>query len=381
MKNLLQACRSGLSSLLRSGQRPVSGEKKQILFCAHNELTAGYLSRALPLFDASRHEVFLSFFPLSHTLSAPGNIAERCGLPYLPADRISRRAWDLILVADHVYEQGAMPAGVPVVYMPHGLLVMRLKENGRVHRFDRWAFDAQGHSAYRAILFDNESNASAAARDFPALKEAVKVTGCLGVDRMLALRPERERFRRELGIPEGEKAVLIMSSFYPEGLMKKYGRALLDQAARLQGSGRHFIVSAHPNLWVEPGFLELMEEQKARGLRVLDPDEPLEPFLVAADAAVSDFTSLSLAFALLGKPLIYVPIDAGRFDRHSLLVRLAAGLPRLDVPEDMETVLDRAFRDYPHAFLNETARQIYPHPGEAASRMKKEFEKILRIPS
>jgi CDP-glycerol glycerophosphotransferase (TagB/SpsB family) len=252
---------------------------------------------------------------------------------------------------------------IPKIFTAHGL------ENGK-----KILRDSAYTYSWKAILKDQESyytrflatsphefGVASADRYGRAFKNKITVTSQALALRLLDENRYRERLRADLGLKlDNPKAILIMSTWGPNSLLRTVGPAITDETLRLNTKYRFFFF-AHAHNFQHKKALQVLNAIKAKGIEVIDPG-PLSwiPYAVAADLAISDKTSLSMYFSLLHKPIIFTPIEEGEFVEGSPFLRLYDVSPKFVDPEDLENQIETCLGPEYAARVRAYAEETFP---------------------
>jgi hypothetical protein len=270
--------------------------------------------------------------------------------------------WALISFPHHCLGALFHPS-IPKVFTAHGL------ENGK-----KILRDTAYTYSWKAILRDQESYYTRFLATSPgefdvasadsygrAFKNKITVTSQALALRLLDENRHRERLRSDLGLkPDKPKAILIMSTWGPDSLLRTFGRAVADETLRLNTKYRFFFF-AHAHNFQHKKALQVLNAIKAKGIEVIDPGpSSWIPYAVAADLAISDKTSLSLYFSLLHKPIVFTPIEEEEFVEGSPFLRLYDVSPKLTDPEDLENQIETCLRSDYASRVKAFAEQTFP---------------------
>ncbi len=113
---------------------------------------------------------------------------------------------------------------------------------------------ADGEPYVDGLVLSHPEQRARLRRACPAAETAAVVAGDPAFDRMLAARPDRERYRRPLGVRRGQRLVVLNSTWNPEGLFGDGGGqdllpALLPRlAAELPADDYRLAAEPHPNI-------------------------------------------------------------------------------------------------------------------------------------
>ena len=323
---------------------------RRLLFVAKYPLSLFYVCHQIEFLKADPN---LTFF-----ITSPRKIRNTCRRDI---DRMGVKAryvdlwdaitsdWDLISFPHHCLG-GLFHPSIPKIFTAHGL------ENGKKILRDTaytysWKAILKNHETYYTRFFatsPSEYNIAAADRHGRAFTNKITVTSQALALKLLEENRHREEIRSNLGLQANErKAVLIMSTWGSDSLLRTMGTAITNEALRLNTKFR-FFVFAHAHNFHHKKALTILNAIKANGVEVIDPGpSSWIPYAVAADLAVSDKTSLSLYFSLLHKPIIFTQIAEEEFVKGSPFMRLYDVSPKLIDPENLENQIETCLRsDY-----------------------------------
>ncbi len=270
--------------------------------------------------------------------------------------------WDLISFPHHCLGALFHPS-IPKLFTAHGL------ENGK-----KILRDTAYTYSWKAILRDQESyytrffatsrdefDIASADRHGRAFTNKIIVTSQALALKLHEKNRDREKIRSDLGIKSNErKAILIMSTWGGDSLLRTMGPAIADEALRLNTKYR-FFVFAHAHNFQHKKALTILNGIKAKGMEVIDPGpSSWIPYAVAADLAVSDKTSLSLYFSLLHKPILFTRIGEDEFVEGSPFMKLYNVSPKLIDPENLKNQIETCLRSDYSCRVKAFAEQTFP---------------------
>lgn len=234
--------------------------------------------------------------------------------------------WDLIIFADHNNTRWFHP-DIPKIKYGHGLTSGKSYGPGGSWAYGQSALDSSGEPLYKVMFVESVYYQDAALCENPALKSNLAVVGSLMADKLLTLNKDRVAIRQELGLKDEDKVLIIISTWGPKSLIQRFGMHLLDQLPEIGKDYKiYFII--HPlndslSFADKNALWERLESYARASVAMrVDPTQPWFPYLVAADIMLTDHTSLSLYYALLEKPLFFVPIATEAIGQESLIWRL-----------------------------------------------------------
>lgn len=303
---------------------------------------------------------------------------------YVPFWRARWCPWHLMAFADHD-QMDRFPVCVPKVFIGHGIYGSKLID-GVPYLHDPHWIEHRGRVFYTRMFESSDYAVECAIRHNPDLRGIAVAVGNLDADRVFALVSEREQIRAGMGYGSEDLVILLQSTYGETSLMESIGRELI--AACAAGAAEHgwkFILQTHPHHWTGPYAEEhpygnvLLEREGERGITVLHHDEDWAPHMIASDMVITDHTSLSMTYALFGKPMLFVEVPGTTLIEGNPGERLARILPKLSDPDNLVADIERAMRDFPREQVADIAKDILSYLGEAAQRVRTEAYQLLRV--
>ncbi|MEU7582195.1 hypothetical protein AB0B50_31950 [Streptomyces sp. NPDC041068] len=305
------------------------------------------------------------------------------GCRVMPWDQLPHIAPDLILSAS---ENIDVPEGTcPVLVLPHGIGFQKYVPDSRSprSRLSGVAPDAllEAGRAWTAVSHPEQERQLLAAHPKSAGRTLVIGDPCL--DELLVSGDRRGDYRRALGVADGQRLVLVSSTWGPTSLIGRSPGLPARLLSDLPWDEYRVALVLHPNVWAAHGawyLRALQAEALDAGLLLIPPVHDWRPSLVAADMVIGDHGSVTLYGAALGKPLALAAYgkDAVPGTAGADLARLA---PRFD-PEDgplrqIEDVL-RAHAGEPEQYSPVAAR-AFDEPGTSLARLRTALYGLLRL--
>lgn len=362
---------------------------KRVLAVVHSQQSGDRLSEFVgPLLEADRR------VQVVWTL-APGSLFERGGHAFmrrldaavLPWEEAVAFGYDLAVAANHgMLDQ----VRAPVLVLPHGTGFSRRTALGpgfgpvverSVGGAVLGALVRYGRVVHAGIGIAHEEQRAALTSVVPETEEIIHVVGDPCYDRALSALGERERFRRAVGVADGQRLVVVTSSWGPTGVWGSRHDLIDRLVAELPGD--HVVaLILHPGIWWSHGprqVLGWLGEARRRGLRVLRPESPWLGVLVAADAVIGDPGSVTAYAAGLGAaPLLAGGVaDIAPGSTPELLHRVAPGY-RDGAP------LGRQLAEASAGWNPELAAAVHARltsvPGESAGRLREVMYRLMDLP-
>ncbi|MFE3828572.1 translation initiation factor 2 [Streptomyces sp. NPDC059092] len=182
------------------------------------------------------------------------------------------------------------------------------------------------------------------AREAPAAARRAVVVGDPTLDRILASRTRRERYRDALGTG-GRRLVAVVSTWGPESLLARRPGLPRLLTAELPYDAYQVALVLHPNVHSRLGGFTLRQQLApalAAGLLVARPHEEWAAVLSAADCVLTDHGSSALYPAALDLPLIGCYDGGTELLAASPMAGLLARVPRLAPDEPPAAAIDAA---------------------------------------
>ncbi|MCT7353051.1 translation initiation factor 2 [Streptomyces sp. 15-116A] len=288
-----------------------------MLFAARSATALHRLLDVLPVF-AGDHRISRHFtlVPGSEFGLDALTAVERAGARTIPWDQARGQVHDVILAASPKGDVGLLHG--PCVLLPHGAGFGKT-----VPGEGSGPATPSGLDPARLLLGDrplaavhalaHPSQVSRIASSSPRAAAAATVIGDPTLDRMLASRAHRERYRRALGT--GARTLVVLTSTWgPESLLRQRPELAAELVTLLPYDSHQVALIVHPNERSRLGSFELAERLAPAldaGLILPGPYEEWAAVLIAADAVITDHGSTALYAAALDLPLIGA-YDGGR---------------------------------------------------------------------
>lgn len=358
----------------------VAGAGGEVLLVAHTRLSLGYV---LDHYRLLRQDPGLRFTLTRAPDQYPAGVEEMMdgtGLRRMPYCAAVRRAWDLVLFGTHGSEV-FFTAGARV-HIQHGLGAGKLVDGQDYTYGPKWAL-WEGIPKYDRMLEASHTVRRYAVAACPPLAGRVSVVGDLRADRLLAADRDRVAHRAALGVGSGELAVLVISTFGPDGLLGRHGLGPVDEL--LAAPGIRVLLTVHPHVWAgrhdhRASLRSLLAPQARRGLIVCGPDQDWVPFLAGADAAMIDHSSLGLYYALLARPTVAVPVRDSAVNPAAPVAVLRALSPAVTGSGDLAAAIRVAAARFDPAAFAACRRGLTAYRGQSAARTKAVLYDLLSRP-
>ncbi|MFW6692881.1 hypothetical protein [Streptomyces sp. MAR4 CNX-425] len=376
------------------------GRCRRVLFVVHNVTSATRLLDVMPLFDDDlRVQMLATCTGSSPFQGGVGELLAEVGVPVLPWEQAVRTPVDLAVSASLGGHISALRGKLAV--LSHGVgYTKRLRSPVAGRRSPvagrrapvfglapEWLLDEDGQPVADALVLSHPEQAERLRESCPEAAGTAVLAGDPCFDRMLAARGHRDRFRRALGVREGQRLVVLSATWNPEGLFGDGGAddALAALLPRLTGelaADEYRVVAVlHPNIWQGhgPGQVRAwLDGARRGGLGLVDPLGAWRQALLAADAVIGDHGAVTYYAAALGVPVVLAAAPLAHVDPRAPLAAFLSESPRLDpyapLPEQLDALL-AGHRPQPGP-----ARFTTSLPGESARRLRTLFYGYLGLP-
>jgi len=241
---------------------------------------------------------------------------------------------------------------------------------------------------YDRLLFVNEERLRLYVEAGVVPRERAALVGFPKTDDLVNGQWSAAEVRRQLGLDPSLRTVLYAPTFSPASSLHLAGEAIVDT---LRASGRNVIVKLHDRSLVPHPKHTAGIDWRARLARfnglpryAFAEGAHAGPYLAAADALITDHSTIGFEFALLDRPIVV--FDAPDLLRHARINpdkwRLLRGMADLarDVAE-LPAVLDRALAlpERHAAARQRVSRSLFAFRGRATERALQVVYELLEL--
>lgn len=301
----------------------------------------------------------------------------------VPWTQAVRERWDLVLTASNRHVEQVHGK---VLNMPHGAGALKSLRRSRKANspsvdatgLDRELLTYRGRVLSAALALSHDLELVALRRTCPEAVPVAVVAGDLCLDRMTASLRHRDRYRKALGVADGQQLVVVSSTWSPDST---FGRRL-DLYERLMteaGSRTRVAAVLHPMIATAHGARQVrawLAGALERGLLVIPPHEGWRAAMIAADRVIGDFGSTTAYAAAIGRPVHLAAFPEHAVRPGSIAASLAGIAPRLDPTQAILPQLcpGPAWREH-----RRVAELISGRPGSAARIHRRIMYRLLGI--
>ncbi|MEU7464371.1 MULTISPECIES: hypothetical protein [Streptomyces] len=377
---------------------------RRVLLVVHNVTSATRLLDVLPLFGGDvRLQLFATCTGSSPFLAGVVELLTGTGLPVLPWEQAKETTFDLAVSASYGGELNQIQG--ELVVLSHGM-----GYNKRLA-----APDAEQQSAAPVfglspdwLLHGGRPLAAATVLSHPEQLERLRAScpqaaptavlaGDPCYDRLIGALPQRELFRRALGVAPGQKLVVVSSTWSSRSL---FGAAqagsreaadaddllpwLLSRlSTELPADEYRSLAVLHPNIWYGhgPGQVRAwLDHARRAGLDAVPPLDWWRQALIAADCVLGDHSSVTYYAAAIGVPVLLGAFPQDALDPHSPVAALGRTAPRLLRRGSLRAQIDTAIAAHEPDHYAHFAEQASSAPGESAGLLRHLFYRLMDLP-
>ncbi|PWI44470.1 hypothetical protein CK485_12025 [Streptomyces sp. ICBB 8177] len=390
---------------------------RRVLLVVHNVTSATRLLDVLPLFrDDFRIQLLATCTGSSPFQGGVGELLAAVGVPVLPWEQALDTPVDLAISASLGGQLHALRGKLAV--LSHGigynkrLAPPERRNAGTPERRNAgtperrnagtperrnagtpvfglspdWVLTPEGVPVADAFVLSHPEQLDRLRAACPEAAPAALLAGDPCYDRMLAARCHRDRFRRALGVHDGQRLVVLNSTWNPESLFGDGGAedllpVLLPRlVSELPLDEYRLAAVLHPNIWQGhgPGQVRAWTDRARRaGLALVDPIEGWRQALIAADVVIGDFGSVSYYAAALGTPVLVGTTSHDALDEGSPVAAFVRQAPRLDPYGPLEKQVSALLAS--HTPPRWPAEFTTSAPGGSAALLRRAFYALIGI--
>jgi hypothetical protein len=247
---------------------------------------------------------------------------------------------------------------------------------------EEWLYDSRGELAADVLVLSHHEQRDRLVRSCPDAANSALVAGDPCLDRMLASEPLRSVYRRAFGAGDGERLILLSSTWGQDSLLARHPEAIREMAA-LPLDEHRVVVALHPNIaaWHSSWQVERwLADCERAGVSVLPPLEGWRAALVAADLVIGDHGSVTFYGAALGRPVMLACAPEDTVAPDSAVGRFLRAAPRWTPGRHLAEQAATVLREHDPATLRPITDLASSAVGESASLLREAFYRLLDLP-
>jgi hypothetical protein len=355
--------------------------QKRVLAVVHTITYAKRLMDVLSLLEADfRLQVVFTVPPHVFGDGVPQFLATH-GSAVLPWEEAVRMTFDLALTAGPT---GLEHIDAPLVTLPHGANYLKRLTGSRdagvagLRRRDL----LPGGRLPAAVVLPHHADLADLARQCPEALPVARVVGDPVRDRIVASLPLRAAYRRSLGLTDGQRLVVAVSTWGPRSSFGRFEALLPRLIAELPSGEYRTAVLLHPNVWSGHGAWQVrawLARCAQSGIGLVPPEADWRSVLIAADWIIGDHGSVTLYGTLTGAPLLLTGAADQETNPASPAAALALVAPTLSPSHPLVAQLDYAAAEYRWEEHAAIAARISSEPGRFNRNMRRLMYQLLGL--
>ncbi|MBT0773528.1 hypothetical protein KIH74_31570 [Kineosporia sp. J2-2] len=309
-----------------------------------------------------------------------------CGIVPTPWDEAVKAPVDLVISASYGGDLQLLKA--PVVVVPHGMGYNKYlrragsDQPGQVFGLSPEWLLHDGQLIPELVVLSHPEQLDRLRLASPAAAEKALLAGDPCLDRMLAAAPLRPVYRRALGVGDGQKLVMVSSTWGDASLFGQDPALIRRLAARLPLDEYRIVVALHPNVWAWHSSWQISrwtEDCRRSGVRVLPAREGWQAALVAADVVIGDHGSVTFYGAAVGRPVLLASAPHDRVDPRSPIAMLLRTADRLHPTDDLPGQIERVTAGHDPARWRAITDLASSTPGRSGELLREAVYRLLGL--
>lgn len=366
-------------ALIEQGHWLTVRDCKRVLVVVHTVTFAQRLREVFELLETDLR-VQLVFTVAPHAFgSGTTEFLRSLGIATVPWEEALRSEFDLALAAG---SRGVHELRAPVVRVSHGAGQIKLLtdvsalapgEPRSPGMLSRGHLLHEGRLVPAAIVYAHDHDLAELARSCPEALAVAHVAGDPCVDRITAGRPGREAYRRALGIEDGQRLVVVTSTWGPASTFGRLDALLPQLLSQLPDEGYRVAMLVHPNVFAGHGTRQVhgwLSCRRGRGLAVVPPEADWQALLIAADWIIGDHGSLTAYGTLTDATILLTAGSRREVSACSPAARLAALAPVVSPGYPLAEQLEYAAQLHVPGRYDHIAASLSSAPGQFHRRMR-----------
>jgi len=375
-------------ALIEQGHWLTVRDCKRVLVVVHTVTFAQRLREVFELLETDLR-IQLVFTVAPHAFgTGTTEFLRGLGITTVPWEEALRAEFDLALAAG---SRGVHELKTPVVRISHGAGQIKLLtdvtalapgEPRSPGMLSRQHLLHEGRLVPAAIVYAHDRDLEELSRSCPEALPVATVVGDPCVDRITAGRPGRESYRRALGIEDGQRLVVVASTWGPASTFGRLDSLLPQLLSQLPGGGYRVAMLVHPNVFAGHGTRQVhgwLSSLQGRGIVVVPPEADWQALLIAADWIIGDHGSLTAYGTLTDATLLLTAGTRREVSACSPAALLSAVAPVLSPGYPLAEQLDYAAQLHRPGQYDHVAASLSSAPGQFHRRMRSVVYRMLGL--
>jgi hypothetical protein len=380
--------RTTKQALIEQGHWLTIRDCKRVLVVVHTVTFAQRLREVFELLETDLR-IQLVFTAAPHAFG--NGVTEylwNLGITTVPWEEARRAEFDLALVAGF---RGVHELRAPVVRISHGAGQIKLLTDvsalapGELRSpgmLSRQHLLHAGRLVPAAIVYSHDRALEELAGSCPEALAVAHVVGDPCVDRITAARGGRESYRHALGIEDGQRLVVVTSTWGPASTFGRLDSLLPQLLSQLPGDGYRVAMLVHPNVFAGHGIRQVRRWLSCcqdRGIAVLPPEADWQALLIAADWIIGDHGSLTVYGTLTDATMLLTAGSRREISPRSPAALLSAVAPVVSPLYPLAEQLEYAAQLYRPGQYDHVAASLSSAPGQFHRRMRSVVYRMLGL--
>ena len=380
--------RTTKTALIEQGHWLTVRDCKRVLVVVHTVTFAQRLREVFELLETDLR-VQLVFTVAPHAFgNGVTEFLRSLGITAVPWDEALRADFDLVLAAG---SRGVHELRAPVLRISHGAGHIKLLtdvstlapgERRSPGMLSPQHLLHEGRLVPAAIVYAHDRSLEELAGSCPEALPVAHVVGDPCVDRIMADRPRRDSHRRALGIEDGERLVVVTSTWGPASTFGRLDALLPQLLSQLPGDDYRVAMLVHPNVFAGHGTRQVhgwLAGCRNRGIAVVPPEADWQAVLIAADVILGDHGSLTAYGTLTDAAMLLTAGSRREVSASSPAALLSAIAPVLSPLYPLAEQLEYAAQLHRPGQYDHVAASLSSAPGQFHRRMRSLVYRMLGL--
>ncbi|XVV07600.1 hypothetical protein ACQPW3_20355 [Actinosynnema sp. CA-248983] len=358
------------------------GPEKKVLAVARTLTSAIRLLEALRAFAGDpRVGVVWTVDERSRNSTGVKQFVESLPARVIPVGEVPDQDFHLVLAASEKLDL-VLRRPTPMVVLPHGIgfnkYVPDVDAPGT--RLSGMVSPEVLRAGQVRMLVTHPAQAAQVAASSQAAVGRTVLGGDTSLDLLLESASLRSRYREALGLADGQRLVLVASTWRNRSLLGADPTLPARLVGELPADEYRVAMVAHPNVWTWEGGWELrrvLDTALRSGLLLIEPTRGWHAAMVAADLVIGDHGSLSLYAATTGVPLLLGAFGDDEVVAGTAMDDLGRRAPRIDTSQPLQPQIAAHAG---HRRVLVAMDEVFARPGAALSLLRAHCYDILKLP-
>jgi hypothetical protein len=365
------------------------GYQRTVLVVVHTVTAGTRLVDVVPLLETDlRVQVVFTYAPSALISGGVREYLECLGGVVVSWQLATQMRFDLALAAsDGLLEW----VHAPVLRMPHGV--------GYTKYPARWDGDGvatrrevagpeparlitHGRTIASAIVLPTQNQVERLRQSCPEAASIAVVAGDLCYDRLAASMPDRQAYRRALGVGD-RQLVAVSSTWGPGSVLCRHPGLLAELLDAFPPHRYQLAAIIHPGVWDWHGPRQIQAWYSncvRRGLILIPPEEGWRAVLAAADVVIGDHGSVTAYAAAAGVPVLLASRAEDEVEPGSLAAIMGEISPLLRHGEPLAPQIELTAKAWPPERHAQIRALVTDLPGQSAAAMRSAMYRLIKLP-